>query len=286
MIEPPHSELKNYAFDFAKRRLRAGVDLVCAGAGVLGAGGRDCFQLPLVQDGVVLLYMPFGEALLEPDELRLPMVAPAAVVLCDRGGVRLRPGGQNQPCHFYYAGLSGKSATGMANEFHQSAFVPFEPGNGAEMTERFEKLLDDARRGLLADAFQGAQHGFGLLMEFCRALEAEPAHTHPELVHAAMALIEEQYPYLFGVEDVAEALGVSKHHLIRQFTRAVGTSPGKYLAGTRIHHAKLLLKDPEYGVGIVGQLVGYANGNYFGKVFRLHTGMSPGEFRNRFVREG
>ena len=103
-----------------------------------------------------------------------------------------------------------------------------------------------------------------------------------ELIAGALELIHSEFPYLLGVDDLADRLGVSKSHLIREFHRAEGIPPGKYLELVRIEAAKRFLIQQDYPVSTVAGLVGYANGNYFCKVFRRVEGLSPGEYRRTF----
>lgn len=98
------------------------------------------------------------------------------------------------------------------------------------------------------------------------------------LAESAAAIIQEEFPYLEGLDELAERLEVSKAHLIRSFTRAVGISPGKYLTRVRVEYAKLLLRDEDVSVTYVAEASGFANANYFAKVFRRETGMSPSEY--------
>ena len=80
------------------------------------------------------------------------------------------------------------------------------------------------------------------------------------------------------MDELAQRLEVSKAHLIRTFTKSVGISPGKYLTRVRVEYAKLLLRDEDVSVTYVAEAAGFANANYFSKVFRRETGMSPSEY--------
>jgi AraC-like DNA-binding protein len=100
----------------------------------------------------------------------------------------------------------------------------------------------------------------------------------PPLVESAIAIIQEEFPFLEGLDELAERLEVSKAHLIRTFTKKTGISPGKYITRVRIEYAKLLLQDEDASISYVAESSGFANANYFAKVFRRETGMSPTEY--------
>ena len=101
----------------------------------------------------------------------------------------------------------------------------------------------------------------------------------PPLVAAAVAQIREHYAGLYGVEELSEALGVSKSHLVRAFKAAMGVTPGQYLTGVRLEAAKLLLARREYPLEVVASLCGFSGANYLCRVFKKATGQTPAAFR-------
>ena len=58
--------------------------------------------------------------------------------------------------------------------------------------------------------------------------------------------IRANYAGLYGVEELSERLGVSKSHLVRMFTAALGIPPGRYLTKVRVEAAMRLLLHREY----------------------------------------
>ena len=111
-----------------------------------------------------------------------------------------------------------------------------------------------------------SQLAFALLCELSDADSAAPAL--PPLVAAAIEDIRRNYAGLYGVEELSERLGVSKSHLVRAFTAALGLSPGRYLTSVRIEAAMRLLLHREYTLDVIASLCGFSGANYLCRVFK------------------
>lgn len=112
--------------------------------------------------------------------------------------------------------------------------------------------------------------------------KSDPKPPSSEVIEDALKIINTEFPFTAGVEDLSEQLGVDKSHLIRQFNRELGETPGKILENTRIEYAKLLLVYRNYSLEIIAEMIGYTSSNYFGKVFTKAVGISPGRYRKNF----
>jgi len=84
------------------------------------------------------------------------------------------------------------------------------------------------------------------------------------------------------VAALAEKAAMSPATLNRAFRRAVGKSPLHYLNDLRISGAEQLLLDkPELPVAAVATECGFADSNYFTRLFKKRTGRTPRAFRRR-----
>jgi AraC-like DNA-binding protein len=123
-------------------------------------------------------------------------------------------------------------------------------------------------------------YAFSLLLKLhsVSPQDTETASAYSPLVDSAIAIIQEEFPYLENLDELSARLEVTKPHLIRTFTKTVGISPGKYITRVRIDYAKLLLKSQDVSIAYVAEAAGFSGANYFAKVFRRETGMSPSEY--------
>ena len=61
-----------------------------------------------------------------------------------------------------------------------------------------------------------------------------------------------------------------------------GVSPIDYMVSRRIGEAQNLLNTTSLSVAEIAEAVGYADKNYFARIFRKRAGISPIDFRNRY----
>lgn len=87
-----------------------------------------------------------------------------------------------------------------------------------------------------------------------------------------------------SVAEPAARVGLSVAELRVLVRTATGSSPKAFLIRTRINLAKSLLADSAVPVARVAARVGYSDPAYFSRLFSSQVGMSPGVFRERYLR--
>lgn len=107
-------------------------------------------------------------------------------------------------------------------------------------------------------------------------------HREKMPVHRAYSyLLNHRFEADMKLTRVAEHVGLSVSHLIRQFRDKYGASPMKVLARERIAHAKRLLATPDFQIGEIAKVCGYASIAYFCRAFRAEMDMTPTEYRKQ-----
>ena len=197
-----------------------------------------------------------------------PQMASAGGLIIANGPLRLLP---TQPCHLLGVRLDGLACQQV--EEHLSAPLV---AAGTSCPAAAELLM---QLHIQPPFIRSCELAYQLL---CECATADRAADHlPPLVVACISLMREHYPELYGVEDLSDHLGVTKHHLVRVFHQCVGMTPGKYLTQVRLEAAKQLLCNQEYSLEVVASLCGFSGSNYLCRVFKKQTGQTPASWRKQ-----
>lgn len=84
----------------------------------------------------------------------------------------------------------------------------------------------------------------------------------------------------FGVDELAEALGISRSSLNRRMRETLDTTANNYIRDIRIQKAEELLRSSSLQINEICYRVGFQTPSYFIKCFRKKFGQSPNEYAN------
>lgn len=82
----------------------------------------------------------------------------------------------------------------------------------------------------------------------------------------------------YGVEDLADALSLTKIQLFRKLKALINRAPGEYIRNFRVNEAKRMLRAENIQVSEIAGRVGFSNMSGFTKAFKEVTGISPVEY--------
>lgn len=91
--------------------------------------------------------------------------------------------------------------------------------------------------------------------------------------------IHENYMFDISMQDMARMMNYSEAYFCKLFKQCFNKNFTSYLTEFRVAEAKKMLEEPTVNVKEIGKAVGYADSNYFAKVFKRITGQSPTEYR-------
>lgn len=91
--------------------------------------------------------------------------------------------------------------------------------------------------------------------------------------------VSENWNRRLSAEEIAHYMNLSSKQVSRIVFHCTGKSTREYLMGIKVERAKELLKNPEYSVKDVAELLGFCNEYYFNRFFKQMEGMPPGKYR-------
>ena len=91
--------------------------------------------------------------------------------------------------------------------------------------------------------------------------------------------IREHYTEELSMQDVARVMNYSDAYFCKLFKQCFKVNFSAYLNEYRISRAKELLQTTRLNVREISIACGYSDANYFARVFKRVTGMTPSEFR-------
>lgn len=86
-----------------------------------------------------------------------------------------------------------------------------------------------------------------------------------------------------SIESLAARAGMGPRNFIRRFKAATGRLPRAYVQMLRVWAAKDMLEHGATSIQSVSSKIGYDDVAFFRALFKRHTGMTPGEYRERFA---
>ena len=114
---------------------------------------------------------------------------------------------------------------------------------------------------------------------FCTEIRKQREAGYSRCVRRAVDYMGANLSRQMTVAEIAKAAGVDRHQLTGAFGRETGMTLKQYLAKRRCEIAAELLMDGRFSVQEVAAYVGYADNNYFSKVFQANQGVTPQEYR-------
>jgi len=82
------------------------------------------------------------------------------------------------------------------------------------------------------------------------------------------------------LQQLADAIGLSRFHFARTFKDTTGTSAHEYVTMQRVERAKVLLQRTRQPLSDIAALCGFADQSHFTRVFGQRVGVTPGKFRS------
>ncbi len=113
--------------------------------------------------------------------------------------------------------------------------------------------------------------------------QAEERAGYSRIVQNTIDYVEQHFGENgLSVAQIADYLHFSPAYLNVLFRQEMKMTIKQYLSSYRLERARLLLEKDFYRITEIAERCGYGNANYFARVFRDATGMTPAEYRDQY----
>jgi AraC-like DNA-binding protein len=93
----------------------------------------------------------------------------------------------------------------------------------------------------------------------------------------AIIFIQKNYQRHFSLEEICNAIGVSKYHLCHSFKIVTGKTLVEYINIIRCEHARELLSSGNFNVGESAEQCGFQDISYFSHIYKKYMSILPSE---------
>ena len=120
----------------------------------------------------------------------------------------------------------------------------------------------------------------GINRTVSKSEENESVEVGNLLIRKALDYIELHYAEKIGLKTLSDALYISPNYFSDLFRRHMKVKFSDFLIEYRLKKACILLKNPEYKVSEIAEMVGFRDSTYFSTVFKKTYNLTPLEYKN------
>ncbi|MGV8919333.1 MAG: GlxA family transcriptional regulator [Pseudomonas sp.] len=149
--------------------------------------------------------------------------------------------------------------------------------------QRLTCVGPQAVQGLMHELL-GKTYGRGLVMRLEKhaARQVRPlqsTHNASQKLQEILALMNDNLTCALGIDELAEAMGISRRHLERLFKRNLGCSPSRHYLDLRLQQSRQLLQTGKQPLADVAQACGFVSVQHFFRCYRQYFGAHPRDER-------
>ena len=155
----------------------------------------------------------------------------------------------------------------------------------SEQLKRGSKLIDE-HNAAVAEALHKFSEMFALIFyDSCTEYERKIFEKYRAPMLAVLDYIDEHLAEQIKLSDLCRISGFGVTRFSTVFHEIMKLSPTEYINFTRIRKARFLVVNTDISLSEIGRMCGFNSLDYFGRVFKSHTGCPPKIYRNEYLLE-
>lgn len=178
---------------------------------------------------------------------------------------------------FLYIHINGVNAHELAGHIIAQHGVLFQGETNVAIGKLLYNLIDQCRHDQIIAAPDFSLLCYQLLVMLTHRDAPENDIENP--IDISIRYIRENVGSKITLDELADAVGLSKYHFSHLFKTETGYSPMEYVISTRLDRSRVLLKASHLSISEIAYEVGYENPGSFINLFTKKIGCSPKSFR-------
>ena len=122
------------------------------------------------------------------------------------------------------------------------------------------------------------------MIKIHRAHQKEFASQKAEKIKNLRIKMVDDAQHDWTLKSMADLCGYSQSHFSSLYNKMYGTSPVSDLINIRLENSKMMLAYSSMSISEICDATGFSSIYYFSKCFKKNTGVSPTEYRKRFIK--
>lgn len=164
-----------------------------------------------------------------------------------------------------------------------SSHFEVQTGPSARLTDLLNRLMQVSSQPGGVASFHTETLFYNVLDEMFVCARNQTNGGAQILFEQATEYIHEFYMEPLTLTRLAEQNNVSSNRLVYVFRKYASMGPGDYILQYRLNRAKELLPVSKVPLRELAQSVGFSDPYHFSKLFKKHCGVSPSEYRKKFL---
>lgn len=103
--------------------------------------------------------------------------------------------------------------------------------------------------------------------------------NHDKVIEKISSYVNEHYQQA-SLEGASQLVHLNPVYISKYFKEKTGRNFSDYVVEVKMEKAAIFLKNPEYKIYEISEMVGYSNAKNFTRTFRKYFGKTPREYRN------
>ena len=121
-----------------------------------------------------------------------------------------------------------------------------------------------------------------ILLAAAQYFSSKYTQKNNKVINDIKKIISKRYMEDININKIAESVYLSPNYISLIFKQETGETIIDFLTKTRMDEAKVLLKETDFKVLDISEMVGFQDASYFSKVFKKYAGIHPQKYRTLY----